>query len=572
MPGRAPAKPVGVLWHAALVVALCVAAFINALGNGFHIDDRARVADNPEIEAFYPPWRHFVDPTTSSTQANTRQYRPLLPLSLSINYAISGDSRVGFRIGNLLLQICASWVVYLLVRELLHRLAGARAGSTALLVAALFAVHPISGVPVNYICARDLLLMQVFLGASVWTYLRMRRIGETPLRWAVCLSCYLLSLLAKKNGIVLPALIGAVELLWFTGSWRRLWRVLPFGAVAAALMAFVRFGLGFSDLANVVHRTDSLTYFAHQLQHHVFYYLRNFVWPVPMRQMPQLDIETWRIAVGASVAAAAVGVAVWQRRRRPLLALCIVAYALMLSPTSSFLPMHPETTPYRPYPGSPWLFLGVAMALGAWPRVQRAVFGAAIALGLALSLYLNPIWSTEQTLYRHSVAYGGNAYAHCGLAASLPDGDEKRQLLERALELEPGYVDAHLHLGLMQIRVGDRATGLSRLRHAVALRPDSAEANYWLSVGLAKAGRAEEARQAAMESARLDPHSVRNRDAASRHAFELGMQAMRRKDYARAVTELEAALRVSLPGPNIATLQRALAVCRQRASRTGSTR
>ncbi len=42
----------------------------------------------------------------------------MLPLSLSINYAIAGDSVVGYHIGNLLLQFLASSAVFLFVREL----------------------------------------------------------------------------------------------------------------------------------------------------------------------------------------------------------------------------------------------------------------------------------------------------------------------------------------------------------------------------------------------------------------------------------------------------------------------
>ena len=41
----------------------------------------------------------------------------------------------------------------------------------------MFAVHPVAGLPVNYLTARDLLLMQGFAAASRGVYVRMRARG-----------------------------------------------------------------------------------------------------------------------------------------------------------------------------------------------------------------------------------------------------------------------------------------------------------------------------------------------------------------------------------------------------------
>ena len=44
-------------------------------------------------------------------------------------------------------------------------------GMPVAFAAALFyALHPIAGVAVNYLCARDLLLMQLFLAAALWLH------------------------------------------------------------------------------------------------------------------------------------------------------------------------------------------------------------------------------------------------------------------------------------------------------------------------------------------------------------------------------------------------------------------
>src|SRR4029077_16217759 len=108
----------------------------------------------------------------------------------------------------------------------------------AFFAALLFAIHPISGSAVNYISARDLLLMQVFFLASLLAYARMRRRGETRARWALVLLLLLLSLLAKNNLIVAPLLFIAFDLLLARDSVRdrRVW--LRAAAIAGLLATF----------------------------------------------------------------------------------------------------------------------------------------------------------------------------------------------------------------------------------------------------------------------------------------------------------------------------------------------
>ena len=128
----------------------------------------------------------------------------------------------------------------------------------AMLITLLFACHPVSGQPVNYVCARDLSMTVAFMMTAMFCYLRMRRLGATNGRWALCLGLLLLALLSKKNAVVFPGLILLFEILPAGQPIRdrMVWRrVLPFVAVVMGLLLFIRFGLGFSDLKNTVDGT-----------------------------------------------------------------------------------------------------------------------------------------------------------------------------------------------------------------------------------------------------------------------------------------------------------------------------
>ena len=157
--------------HIVLLVLLSCAVYSNTLNNSFHLDDFYRVVNNPGIEKVWPISRHFVDPSTMSTLPRITEYRPMLPLSLSINYAISGLSLPGYHLVNIGIHTLAAIVIYFLCLELLGQTSTLQNQSRrrrwlALMVAAVFVVHPVSGFPANYICGRDLLMMELFLMSS----------------------------------------------------------------------------------------------------------------------------------------------------------------------------------------------------------------------------------------------------------------------------------------------------------------------------------------------------------------------------------------------------------------------
>jgi protein O-mannosyl-transferase len=521
LPGRVQ------LLHALLIAVVAIAVYSNTVHNEFHLDDFFRVVDNPGIQRVAPVWRHFTDPATSATLDRVVQYRPLLPLTLSLDYALGAESVIGYHIGNLLLQIVASVLVYLLVLELLQygsdpRFAPRRPGLIAVAVATLFAVHPVSGIGVNYVSARDLLLMQVFLTASLLAYVRMRRRGSTAVRWMAVLLLFALSMLSKQNGVVAPLLVLAFE---FTTGKQRVtsaapWlRALPFAAVIAAFFLYTHVVLGFSDTSNVLDgdTVPAWQYALTQSGLHLFHYFRNFIWPFPIRQAPLIEpaesLFDPRVLPGAAFIGATLVLAWRMRERMPLLAFSILAYWILMNPESSVLPLHHLAVDYRPYPASPFLFLAGALALDRTvvprPLAGVIVTGAVVYAGTA-SYLLNRTWRTEESLWSHSVRYGGDALAHLNLAMSIEDRDDPRvrRNLEEALRLEPGYIVAHINLGLWLIDHAEPDAGLNHVRQAVASDPSRAQSHYWLAAACRRLGMTTEAAEASAAAAKLAPRNL----------------------------------------------------------------
>jgi Flp pilus assembly protein TadD len=539
--------------HVGLIALATALVFSNTLHNSFQLDDYYRVVDNPGIQSVAPVWRHFTDPRTMSTLDRITQYRPLLPLTLSINYALGGYDPVGYHLVNLFIQIVASVLVYFLVLELLEHWSGFAAAEShrsrlALFVSLLFAVNPVSGILVNYVSSRDLLLMQAFLLASFLAYLRMRRKGISAFRWTGVLGLLALSLLSKTNSAVAPLLILAFELTAGRESPRSaaLWRrALPFAVVVAGYLLFTNFVLGFSDLAHVKDpATSPWQYALTQARLHLFHYLAHFIWPFPIRQSPLIErsvsLAEPAVLLGLVFIAVSVVLAWWLRRRAPVISFSILAYWVLMIPESSVLPLYHLAADYRPYPSSPFLFLAVGMALERRaPDLTPLLLVFAAYLGFT-SLLLNRTWRTGETLWTHSVRHGGDALAHMNLAMSLRDRTDPRvrENLEEALRLSPNFVLAHINLGLLLIDLGQAPAGLEHVRTAVRLAPRWAQTHYWLAHAYARLGRKQDAAQASGIAADLDQHNLG-------YQYQAAMDAYRMGDYAAVLRRVAAVERIN---------------------------
>lgn len=549
-----------------LVLALAVVAtYSNTLPNEFHLDDLYRIRDNPEIRRVSPVLRHFTDPGTISGSRGVSesalnqigQYRPLLPLSLSLNYAFGGLALPGYHVVNIAIHLAGCVLVFLLVLRILALArprglaAGGHARAAALLVALVYAVHPLSGNPVNYILARDLLLMQVFLLGSLLVHAGG---GERPpeWRWVVALLLLELALLSKVTAAIAPLVILLWE--WTIGGaslrTARPWkRAAPYAAVVVGHLAAARLLLDFGDLSRVQSGAPwSWTYALSQADVHLSQYLANFFWPEAIRMAPYAIERTALldppVLLGIGVIVGSLVLAVRLRRAAPPAGFAILGYWALMLPESSVFPISHLAVHYRAFPSSWLLFLGVAVLAVRFLRPRAAAaFGSVIVIVLALTSFsMNRIYRTETSLWAHSVEHGGEALAHMNYAMSLPDRNDPRvrRHLERAVEMSPNYVLAQINLGLLSLDEGKTAEGLARLRVVARMAPDWPEAHHWLSIALDRVDAPDEALHAAEQAAALDPGNIQYRYrlalARSRAGFFDGALAA-----ARSVLELDTA-------------------------------
>ncbi len=134
-------------------------------------------------------------------------YHPLTLLSLSINYAMSGDNAISYNITNLLIHSCNSVLIFICIKQVFKRT------DFAFVVALIWALHPIHVESVARITDRKDTQYVFFLFIALINYLKYKSSADNKFL-IYTLIAFVLSLLSKGQALIFPLIIGLVE--WYS--------------------------------------------------------------------------------------------------------------------------------------------------------------------------------------------------------------------------------------------------------------------------------------------------------------------------------------------------------------------
>ena len=162
---------------AVVLVGAVAAAYFNSLHGAFVWDDIHTIVQNPLIE-------HLSAVFDRPAAVNTTSGRPLVSLSLALNYALGGLNPVGFHLFNVLVHVAAALALFGFVRRLalLPRWAGrfeSHATGLALGVAAVWALHPLQTQAAAYVIQRAESLMGLCYLLTLYCFVRGAGNDET---------------------------------------------------------------------------------------------------------------------------------------------------------------------------------------------------------------------------------------------------------------------------------------------------------------------------------------------------------------------------------------------------------
>lgn len=110
--------------------------------------------------------------------------------------------------------------------------------------------------------------------------------------------------------------------------------------------------------------------------------------------------------------------------------------------------------------------------------------------------------------YRRSIALRPRAFVYCLLAdveGRRGDFEREAALLEKALELDPDYEEAHYNLGVYAKREGDAGLARSRFERAIEIDPDYPRPHAELGHLFIREGRLDDAERSLARALELDP-------------------------------------------------------------------
>lgn len=430
----------------ALLVGL---AWANGLDGAFTYDDKVEVVGNRTIRTL-EQWHAVVGYNAS---------RPLVILSWALDWRLWGLEPTGYHVVNVLVHLLNAGLVFLLGEELGRRLRLPRPMLPALAAAALWAVHPMTTEAVTYITGRsESLCAMLYLGAVI-CWLRWRR-SDDAFQLLLALIAFLLAAATKEVAATLPAALLLIELLapGERAPGRKAWLgLLPFWGllVAGAVARKLLYGVFTTEL--------QLRPLDVQLATQAEVLLRYLqLWLLPVGQSVFHDhpaasgLLQPRALLAAGVLLVGLGLALWQHRQRPWLALCLGWFLLLLAPSSSFIPLKETMAEHRAYLAG-WgvcylVVLALAPILGRRRRLAAGLVAATIlALGTATHLR-NRVWRSEVALWRAAVDQNpDSAEAWYGYGDALRftgSFDGAVDAYQRAVELDDLFLDAWNNLGI----------------------------------------------------------------------------------------------------------------------------
>ena len=382
-----------------LVAVATLVVYSNSFTAGFHFDDIPHIVENYRIRSL-----HNIPSLLFSNRGVTIT-------TFALNYAVGGINVVGYHLVNTAIHIANGIMLYFLVFLTMNitRKAGGDVDELwskriAICAALLFAVHPVQTQAVTYLVQRMEILASLFYLLALLLFIKGAATSSAARRallyGGVVLS-YILGFASKEIAITLPAILLLYDFTFISrGNLRGLLKRWPlYGTLTALLILFVVKTLiplgGFSDVSAAsagfgVKSIAPLEYLFTQFNVLVYYFIllivpriQNLDYDFPVShglfEMPQIKDGTALIFplpppfVSLIVLLLVVGCGIYlcvrsagaDGRRGRIVSFFIFWFFILLSPTSSFIPIVDVIFEHRLYLASAGFFVILAIGLDA---------------------------------------------------------------------------------------------------------------------------------------------------------------------------------------------------------------
>ncbi len=498
-------------------------------------------------------------------------WHPLTWISLMADYELYRMNPAGYHWTNLLLHLLTTILLFLALRAM------TAAGGRSLMVAALFALHPLHVESVAWIAERKDVLSACFWMLTIYAYAcYVRKPGF--LRYGPVLFFFVLGLMSKPMLVTMPVIMVLLD-FWPLGRFAGAGGGIVFSPgdvgrenlkknvypLFLEKIPFFLLALVFSVLTYWAERgfqalvpTDALPWSTRLATAAIAAatYLWKTFWPVALAAFyPHPGDWPGLLTAGAAALHILLTILAWcMYRSRPWLLVGWLWYLITLLPVSGIIQVgsHAMADRYTYIP-----LVGVfIMLVWSFPekmlqreipyRMYLALAGMAFLL-LVLSWRASvqvQFWRNDETLFRHTLEVTADNYlAHSGLGAYLArQGQDDAALyhFNRAVAIRPDYVPAWFKRGLLYARQGLYVEAADSFQQILKESPRHGDARRQLAWNLYMAGQTDAAIIQLRELLKHEPGDGRAYNS-------IGVALMKKGSYSEAGDAFRKALELS-PG------------------------
>jgi tetratricopeptide (TPR) repeat protein len=490
-----------------VVLAVVLLTYSNHFKNSFHFDDSHTIVDNPHIRDLRNAGSFFADAQTFSTLPANRTYRPVVSISLAIDYWLGrGLNPFYFHVSTFLWFLAQLVLMAALFQKVFDAVRPRPENRwIALFAVALYGLHPAIAETVNYIIQRGDIFSTVGVIASLVLYIYVPGSRKA----ALYLVPFAAAVLSKPPAMVFPLILLVYIRLFEEESLRRAAvRCVPAFA-AAAILGYLTIAMTPSSV-DPGSRSASAYWMTQPIV--TLGYFRSFFIPNHLSadtdRQPVNSIFQDGAWMGVIFVAVVIGAAIWASRRREWrpVAFGLWWFLLALVPTAIF-PLAEVENDHRMFFPFVGLVLAVCWVVSEWilklPQ-QKAIRGAAVGLGLIVlaasasaTRQRNEVWRTEESLWldvtiKHPK--NGRGLMNYGLTQmAKADYLKARDYFTQAMQYTPNYHTLEINLGIVNGELNEDAAADRHFARAIALAPAQSESHYFYARWLEKKARWPEA-------------------------------------------------------------------------------
>jgi tetratricopeptide (TPR) repeat protein len=511
-------KPAGVFLICLLLFGLTVWVFVPALKTDFqYFDENGELLRNAHANTGLG-WQNLRWALFSMEYSN---WYPLTWISHMLDFRMFGSDPWGHHLTSVLLHAANAVLIFLVLK----RMTGALWRS--LIVAALFALHPLRVESVAWISERKDVLSAFFGLLALWTYARYAEEskmqgGRKKLFYGLTLLFFAFGLMSKTMLVTFPCILLLLD-YWPLERWRvKSKRSLALEKVPFFLLVVpVSIAAYFAQKAGgqfMLHFPMSFRLETALMGY--ARYLGKMFWPANISVLYPYP-NFWPVSQLLFAAALILGVSVLAfglRRQRPYLLVGWLWYLGTLVPVIGMIPLGAQSMSnrytYIPMIGIVLLTVWAVNDLSKQWRRRIVLVAAGVVLMMGVCIFRTRAeivyWKDSKTLWRRAIAVTEkNFMAHYCLAISLvPDSDPQEWVeLQKSVDIYPDYFESQFVLAKIMALNGRVPDSISHYEKAIQLKPQNSWAHHDLGMALVQLNRECDAIPSLLKAVELEPRN-----------------------------------------------------------------